>query len=54
MSECPVCGGGVSAPSEAIISELVDCGGCASELEVINLSPLSLRLAPMEDEDWGE
>ena len=36
------------------LSELVECPGCRSELEVIALAPLTLALAPDPEEDWGE
>ena len=34
--------------------EIVDCPDCGAELEVVNLDPLTLDLAPEEEEDWGE
>jgi alpha-aminoadipate carrier protein LysW len=35
-------------------SEIVQCGECDVELEVVGLAPLTLELAPEEEEDWGE
>lgn len=54
MQACPVCGGGVALPPQAVLSELLDCGECSSELEVISLDPIRLEEAPLEAEDWGE
>ena len=54
MTECPVCGGAVSLGPDTVISELIDCGECASELEVITLDPPRLEEAPEVAEDWGE
>lgn len=54
MAACPVCEAEVSLPEGAIVNELVDCSDCATELEIESLSPLRLREAPMEEEDWGE
>ncbi|MDZ7260712.1 MAG: lysine biosynthesis protein LysW [candidate division KSB1 bacterium] len=34
--------------------EIIQCPECGVDLEVINLSPLELDLAPEEEEDWGE
>lgn len=34
--------------------ELVRCPDCAAELEVVKLDPITLELAPTEQEDWGE
>ena len=30
------------------------CPDCGAELEVIEQEPITLRLAPAEEEDWGE
>jgi alpha-aminoadipate carrier protein LysW len=54
MTDCPVCGGDVGLTQETVISELIDCGECASELEVITLDPPRLEEAPEVAEDWGE
>jgi alpha-aminoadipate carrier protein LysW len=52
--ECPVCGFKLSLDERIVLNELVDCYDCSSELEVICLNPLTLKEAPMEEEDWGE
>ncbi len=55
MMECPVCGGGeVGMSPDTVVNELLDCGECASELEVISLDPPRLEEAPEVAEDWGE
>jgi len=36
------------------MNELVDCGECATELEVVSLDPAKLQQAPETAEDWGE
>ena len=54
MNECPVCGAGVSVPDAVVVSELLDCGECATELEITDLSPIQLAEAPLAAEDWGE
>ena len=52
--DCPVCGGGVEPSEELVLNELLDCGECATELEVVSLDPLRLEEAPEAAEDWGE
>ncbi|HDP94501.1 MAG TPA: lysine biosynthesis protein LysW [Candidatus Aminicenantes bacterium] len=52
--ECPVCGGGLDLPEDAVQGELITCPECNSELELVTVSPLKLEEAPGEAEDWGE
>ena len=54
MTSCPICGGEVGVKAGTVVSELIDCDECASELEVISLDPLTLVEAPEVAEDWGE
>jgi alpha-aminoadipate carrier protein LysW len=35
-------------------NEIAQCPGCGAELEVTALEPLTLSVAPQEEEDWGE
>jgi len=37
-----------------VMGEIVVCPDCGVDLEVIKLQPVTLDLAPMEEEDWGE
>ncbi len=53
-STCPECASPVESTGDTRLSELLECPGCSSELEVIGLQPLVLALAPEPDEDWGE
>jgi alpha-aminoadipate carrier protein LysW len=50
---CPECGGLVSA-SQVERGEILPCPDCGAELEVRDLDPLALELAPEVQEDWGE
>ena len=54
MSECPVCGAAVALPPQPVLNELLDCGDCSSELELMSLAPIRLSEAPLAAEDWGE
>jgi alpha-aminoadipate carrier protein LysW len=54
MLECPVCGTHLAMPSGIVENEIIDCGICSAELEVLSLNPLSVEEAPEEQEDWGE
>ena len=51
---CPVCDGPVELPAGTMVSELLRCRACGSELEVAGLAPAELREAPVEEEDWGQ
>ncbi len=53
MSECPECGAELDLAG-VVQGEIVQCEDCGAELEVMNLDPLTLELAPEEEEDWGE
>ena len=53
MTNCPECGGNV--PAEAVErGEILPCPDCGAQLEVRELAPLTLTLAPEIQEDWGE
>lgn len=51
---CPECDASVDVSDDALSGEIVNCGDCSCELEVTNLDPLALELAPEMEEDWGE
>jgi len=34
--------------------ELIVCPECGTDMEVVNLKPITLEPAPVEEEDWGE
>jgi len=46
---CPECAAEIELAD--VIEGETDCG---VELEVVSLDPLTLDLAPEEEEDWGE
>jgi alpha-aminoadipate/glutamate carrier protein LysW len=52
--QCPECKAAVTVPDGAMVAEIVICGTCSSELEVIATGPAMLALAPEIEEDWGE
>ncbi|MGE0708969.1 MAG: lysine biosynthesis protein LysW [Planctomycetota bacterium] len=51
---CPECDTELELPDDVTKGEIVSCDDCGAELEVTGLSPLTLTLAPEEEEDWGE
>lgn len=53
MGTCPECGAELGLDA-AEVGEIVQCPDCGVELEVVELEPLTLDLAPAEEEDWGE
>jgi alpha-aminoadipate/glutamate carrier protein LysW len=53
-SACPICDAELTLESVVVVSEIISCRECGSELEVKGLDPVQLAEAPMEEEDWGE
>ncbi len=54
MSKCPECDADVTIDVNAVKGEIVACPECGAELEVTDIAPLALALAPEAEEDWGE
>lgn len=54
MSECVECGADIELAEDVEVGEIVDCPVCGSELEVVEVDPAVLELAPELEEDWGE
>lgn len=54
MGTCPECEAEIILEAGTLTGEIVDCPECGVELEVVNLTPITLALAPKEEEDWGE
>jgi alpha-aminoadipate/glutamate carrier protein LysW len=52
-AECPECAATVTL-QDPERGEIVECPECGAELEVTSADPLTLDLAPEEEEDWGE
>ena len=51
---CPECDASLGVPADAMQNELIACVDCGAELEIVNLDPVQLELAPEIEEDWGE
>lgn len=51
---CVICDGAISIPDNAMVGELLICGDCGTELELVSLDPMTLEEAPEIQEDWGE
>ena len=52
--ECLECAGSVPVADDVMLGEVVECEECGAELEVVQLDPLTVELAPEIEEDWGE
>jgi len=52
-ANCPECDAELTL-IDVIEGEIVVCSDCGVDLELVNLNPITLELAPMEQEDWGE
>lgn len=53
-ADCVVCGGTLALDDDLEVGEILDCGDCGTELEVVETEPATLDEAPELDEDWGE
>ena len=53
MTECPECGANIEI-QKVEQGEILTCQDCGAELEVTGTDPVTLQLAPEEEEDWGE
>ena len=51
---CVVCEGTVALPESCGLGEILVCGDCGTELEVVALDPIRAEEAPQVQEDWGE
>ena len=51
---CPICDAALHLAPDTVVSELVRCRDCGTELEIVSLVPPEVREAPAEEEDWGE
>jgi alpha-aminoadipate carrier protein LysW len=52
--DCNECGGQVVVGGDVMLGEILQCPDCGVELEVIQLDPLLIEMAPEIEEDWGE
>lgn len=52
-TECIECASPITE-TPTMTGEILDCTDCGVELEVIQLSPVQLAVAPEVEEDWGE
>jgi len=54
MVECIECGAALTLHDDVETGEIVDCGTCGAELEVIAVDPVEVDTAPELQQDWGE
>jgi alpha-aminoadipate carrier protein LysW len=54
QAPCPTCESTVTLPEPVVANEIVECGQCRTELEVLTVDPPVLAEAPEIEEDWGE
>jgi alpha-aminoadipate/glutamate carrier protein LysW len=52
-TKCPECDADLTL-TKPERGEIVECGECGAELEVLATDPIKLELAPEAEEDWGE
>jgi alpha-aminoadipate/glutamate carrier protein LysW len=51
---CPECEALIELEESSEVGEIIVCPDCGIDLELTGLLPVSVELAPMEAEDWGE
>jgi alpha-aminoadipate/glutamate carrier protein LysW len=51
---CPECSAEITLEATVEVGEITVCPDCGVDLEVTSLTPPTVELAPMEQEDWGE
>ena len=51
---CPECAAELELEAGTEENEIIVCPDCGVALEVTSLDPVTVELAPMEEEDWGE
>jgi alpha-aminoadipate/glutamate carrier protein LysW len=51
---CIECGANIKIDAQLLPGEIITCSECKVELEVLNVNPVQLMLAPEIEEDWGE
>ncbi|WP_063832457.1 MULTISPECIES: lysine biosynthesis protein LysW [Streptomyces] len=54
VAVCPECDAEVAVDVGTRVAEIIECGDCRVELEVIGMDPPVLSQAPEVEEDWGE
>jgi alpha-aminoadipate carrier protein LysW len=54
QTTCPECAADITLAADTLPGEIIQCPDCGVELEVVSLNPVTLDLAPEEEEDWGE
>lgn len=54
MVMCLECDAEISLDAGVEENEIIVCPDCGIDLEITSLNPLTVALAPMEEEDWGE
>jgi len=43
-ASCPECGNSIEAPSDVELGEIISCGNCAAELDVVSVEPFELMV----------
>ena len=51
---CPECEAEITLDAAVMQGEILVCPDCGVDLEVLSIDPVTIEVAPMEEEDWGE
>lgn len=52
--KCLECQAQINLDTTTQVGEVITCPECSTDLEVIQVKPLKLGLAPEVQEDWGQ
>lgn len=52
--KCLECQAQITLEADVQAGEVITCPECSTDLEVIQVKPLKLGLAPEVQEDWGQ
>ncbi len=53
-TKCLDCHGEITVEKDTQVGEVITCPECSTDLEVVEVNPIKLTLAPVAQEDWGQ
>ncbi len=51
---CPECAAEITLEAGTEVGEIIVCSDCGVDLEITALEHVAVKLAPLEQDDWGE
>lgn len=53
-TKCLECDAEITLEDDVEENEIIVCPDCGIDLEIVSMNPITVEVAPMEEEDWGE